>query len=206
MSTQKCFLMLQDNPIIVAVRDPRDLKDALDSQSQIIFLLTGNVFNLKKMVEICLKAGKFVFVHLDLIKGYSQDNYFIKYLKDEIKPTGIISTKNNIISRAKHENLITVQRLFLLDSSAMNVSIESARRIKPDAIELLPGLVPKLIKLVQSKIDIPIISGGFIESPEEVRSCLLAGALSASTSHKPLWRMAKLIHDEQQELVINKDY
>lgn len=112
MSTQKCFLMLKENPIIIAVRDPRDLADAIRTKSQIIFLLTGNVFNLKKMVEICLKADKYVFTHLDLVKGYSQDNYFIKYLKNDIKPTGIISTKNSVISRAKHENLLTVQRLF----------------------------------------------------------------------------------------------
>lgn len=200
MSTQKCFLMLKENPIIIAVRDPRDLADAIRTKSQIIFLLTGNVFNLKKMVEICLKADKYVFTHLDLVKGYSQDNYFIKYLKNDIKPTGIISTKNSVISRAKHENLLTVQRLFLLDSSAMDVSIESARRIKPDAIEILPGLVPKLITNVKSKVNIPIITGGFIETPEEVRSCLLAGALSSSTSHKPLWNKVELIRNEQQLL------
>lgn len=200
MSTQKCFLMLKENPIIIAVRDPRDLADAIRTQSQIIFLLTGNVFNLKKMVEICLKAGKYVFTHLDLVKGYSQDNYFIKYLKDEIKPTGIISTKNNVISRAKQENLLTVQRLFLLDSSAMDVSIESARRIKPDAIEILPGLVPKLIKNVKSKINTPIITGGFIETPDEVCSCLLAGALSSSTSYKPLWNKVELVRRKQQLL------
>ncbi len=200
MSTQKCFLMLKENPIIIAVRDPRDLADAIRTQSQIIFLLTGNVFNLKKMVEICLKAGKYVFTHLDLVKGYSQDNYFIKYLKDEIKPTGIISTKNNVISRAKQENLLTVQRLFLLDSSAMDVSIESARRIKPDAIEILPGLVPKLIKNVKSKINTPIITGGFIETPDEVCSCLLAGALSSSTSYKPLWNKVELVRRKQQSL------
>lgn len=204
MSTQKCFLMLQKNPIIVAVRDPRDLSDAIRTQSEIIFLLTGNVFNLKKMVDICLKAGKYVFTHLDLVKGYSQDHYFIKYLKEEIKPTGIISTKNNVISRAKHENLLTVQRLFLLDSSAMDVSIESARRIKPDAIEILPGLVPKLISNVKNKVNIPIITGGFIESPDEVRRCLSAGALSSSTSHKPLWEKVELIRAEQQLLLANK--
>jgi len=201
MSTRKCLLMFQDNPIIVAVRNPKDIYDAIQSESQIIFLLTGNVFNLKKMVELCNKSGKYVFTHLDLIKGYSQDNYFIKYLKDEINPTGVITTKNNIITRAKQENLLTIQRLFLLDSSAMDISINSARKIKPDAIEILPGLVPKLIKNVKKEINIPIVTGGFIETVEEVRSCLAAGAISVSTSHKPLWDSIPLIKREQQALL-----
>jgi len=201
MSTRKCLLMFQDNPIIVAVRNPKDIYDAIQSESQIIFLLTGNVFNLKKMVELCNKSGKYVFTHLDLIKGYSQDNYFIKYLKDEINPTGVITTKNNIITRAKQENLLTIQRLFLLDSSAMDISINSARKIKPDAIEILPGLVPKLIKNVKKEINIPIVTGGFIETVEEVRSCLAAGAISVSTSHKPLWDSIPLIKREQQSLL-----
>ena len=200
MSTRKCLLMFQDNPIIVAVCNPKDIYDAIHSKSQIIFLLTGNVYNLKKMVELCTKADKHVFTHLDLIKGYSQDNYFIKYLKDEIKPTGIITTKNNIITRAKQEGLMTVQRLFLLDSSAMDISINSAKKIKPDAIEILPGLVPKLIAAVKKEVDIPIVTGGFIETEEEVRSCLAAGALSASTSHKPLWEKIELIRNEQRLL------
>ncbi|MBK5245173.1 MAG: glycerol-3-phosphate responsive antiterminator [Eubacteriaceae bacterium] len=201
MSTRKCLLMFQDNPIIVAVRNPKDIYDAINSESHIIFLLTGNVFNLKKMVELCSNAGKYVFTHLDLIKGYSQDNYFIKYLRDEINPTGIITTKNNIITRAKQENLLTIQRLFLLDSSAMDISITSAKKIKPDAVEILPGLVPKLIKSVKSQINIPIVTGGFIETVEEVRSCLTAGALSVSTSHKPLWDKIPLIRSEQKSLL-----
>lgn len=60
--------MFQNNPIIVAVRNPKDIYDAIHSKSQIIFLLTGNVYNLKKMVELCIKADKYVFTHLDLIK------------------------------------------------------------------------------------------------------------------------------------------
>ena len=90
--------------------------------------------------------------------------------------------------------------LFLLDSSAMDISINSAKKIKPDAIEILPGLVPKLIAAVKKEVDIPIVTGGFIETEEEVRSCLAAGALSASTSHKPLWEKIELIRDEQRLL------
>ncbi len=179
--------MFQENPIIAAVRNPRDIYDAVASPCQIIFLLTGNIYNLKQMVDYINASGKHAFVHLDLVKGYAQDHYFIKYLKEEIKPTGVISTRNSLISRAKQEGLMTIQRLFLLDSSAMDVTITSARKIKPDAVEILPGLVPKLIHKVRDELTLPIITGGFIETGEEVRSCIDAGSISSSTSHKPLW-------------------
>ncbi|SDP42095.1 glycerol uptake operon antiterminator [Eubacterium maltosivorans] len=198
MSTRKCFLMFQANPIIAAVRNPKDIHDAIASDTQIIFLLGGNIYNLKKMVEYVNHAGKYAFVHLDLIKGYAQDNYFIKYLKEEITPTGIISTKNSLVTRAKQEGLMTIQRLFLLDSSAMDVSINSAKKIRPDAVEILPGLVPKIIHSVKKELTVPIITGGFIETEEEVRSCIDAGAISASTSYKPLWDAFSSIKSEQK--------
>lgn len=196
MSTRKCFLMFQSNPIIVAVRNPKDIYEAVASDSQIIFLLSGNIYNLKKMVDYVNHAGKYAFVHLDLIKGYAQDNYFIKYLKEEIHPAGIISTRNSLVTRAKQEGLMTVQRLFLLDSSAMDVSISSAKKIKPDAVEILPGLVPKIIQNVKKELTIPIITGGFIETEAEVRSCIEAGAISASTSYKPLWNAFASIKED----------
>jgi len=189
MSKNPYFSIFQENPIVVAVRNPKDIKQAVLSDSNIIFLLCGNIYNLKQMVKYCLDAHKYVFVHLDLLKGYSPDYYFIKYLKDEIRPTGVISTKNNLILKAKQEHLLTIQRLFLLDSAAENTVINSVKKIKPDAVEILPGLVPKIITRVYEEIgtDTPIICGGFIEKEEEVLSSIKAGAISSSTSYKLLW-------------------
>ena len=79
----------------------------------------------------------------------------------------------------------------------MDVSINSAKKIRPDAVEILPGLVPKIIHSVKKELTVPIITGGFIETEEEVRSCIDAGAISASTSYKPLWDAFSSIKNEQ---------
>lgn len=200
MSTRKCFLLFQANPIIAAIRNPKDIYDAVESEAEVIFLLGGNIYNLKKMVDFISQSGKHAFVHLDLLKGYAQDNYFIKYLKEEMNPTGVISTRNSLVAKAKQEGLMTVQRLFLLDSSAMDTTIQSARKIKPDAVEVLPGLVPKIIHRVKDELAIPIITGGFIETEEEVQSCINAGAIAASTSHKPLWNALSHIEKSTEEV------
>ncbi len=103
MSTRKCFLLFQANPVIAAVRNPKDIYEAVESDAKVIFLLGGNIYNLKKMVDYVNHSGKDIFIHLDLLKGYAQDNYFIKYLKEEIGPTGVISTRNSLVARAKQE-------------------------------------------------------------------------------------------------------
>lgn len=187
MATLKCQHLLEANPVIAAIRNPRDIHAAVDSPCQIVFLLTGNIYNLKPMVDLVNAAGKYAFVHLDLLKGYAEDHYFIRYLREKIRPAGVISTRNALITQARKEDLMTIQRLFLLDSSAMDVTLNSARKIKPDAVEILPGLVPKVIERVHKELSLPIITGGFIETEDEVRTCLEAGSLSSSTSHKPLW-------------------
>lgn len=189
MATRKCQHLLENNPIIPAIRNPRDIHDAIASPSQIIFLLTGNIYNLKTMVDYINSAGKYAFVHLDLLKGYAQDHYFVRYLKEKIHPEGVISTRNSLIVHAKKEGLLTIQRLFLLDSSALEVTLTSAKKIKPDAVEILPGIAPKIISRVRAGLtSTPIITGGFVETEEEVKAAINAGSYSSSTSYKPLWQ------------------
>lgn len=195
MPNRKISRLLSDNPIITAVRDPKDIYEAVECDSEVIFLLTGNIYNLKKLVDYVLQADKFCFVHLDLLKGFAQDAYFIRYLKEVIGPTGAISTKNTLVTKAKQEGLMTIQRLFLLDSSAMDVALSAAKKIKPDAVEILPGLVPKIIERVSHELSIPIITGGFVETEEEIHTCLAAGAVAATTSCKTLWHNSTKIKD-----------
>lgn len=189
MSTLKCQHLFENNPVIAGVRSPKQLKEAIDSPTEVIFLLCGSIYNLEMMVNHIKQAGKSAFVHLDLIKGYGQDSYFIKYLADDIHPAGVISTKNSLLQRAKQDGLMTIQRVFMLDSAALEVSLNAVRKVRPDAVEVLPGVVPKLITRVDEALNIPIITGGFIQTAEEVRAGLEAGALSCSTSDPELWSL-----------------
>ncbi len=189
MSNTALESLLKNQPVIAAVRSPKSLREAIDSPCSVIFLLCGSVYNLKSMVTHVARAGKSCFVHLDLLKGYGQDSYFVRYLADEIKPTGVISTKNTLLQRAKQDGLMTVRRAFLLDSSALDVSIAAANKVKPDAVEILPGVSPKLIRLASESMNLPIITGGFISTEEEVMQGIEAGACACSTSVPSLWML-----------------
>lgn len=187
MRNQRCTQLIKDNPVIAAVRSPKQLEAALNSKTNIIFLLGANIYNLDKMVTLVNQHNKSAFVHLDLLKGFAQDQYFIKYLAEEIRPEGIISTKNSMLQRAKQNGLSTIQRIFMLDSSALDVALNSVRKVQPDAVEILPGCAPKLITKIKDSIDVPIITGGFVDTLEDIQLNIKAGALSSSTSNTELW-------------------
>ena len=85
--------------------------------------------------------------------------------------------------------LLTIQRTFLMDSASLSSGIKLMRGNPPDMVELLPGLVPKAIRQVRERLDIPVIAGGMVTEADEVEDALSAGALAVSTSDKILWRM-----------------
>lgn len=93
-------------------------------------------------------AGKYAFVHLDLIKDTRRILFLSNIWRKRSNPTGIISTKNSLVAVLTERSDDDHTAFILLDSSAMDVSINSAK-IRPDAVEILPGLVPKIIHSVK---------------------------------------------------------
>ena len=57
----------------------------------------------------------------------------------------------------------------------------------PDMMEIMPGVVPKIIEKFKASVNIPIIAGGLIETKKEILDALKAGASSISTSNNKLW-------------------
>lgn len=178
---------LEINPIIAAVSSVEDLEEAIKSPCEIIFLLFGDIFNVEYIVEKIKKNNKDIFIHVDLIKGLSNDEVALKYLSDTIKPTGIITTKASLILNAKTMGLKTIQRIFILDSKSLEGGVNSVQMTMPDAVELMPGLIPEITKEVSQSINIPIITGGLIDEKKEVLESLKSGATSISTSSSKMW-------------------
>ncbi|WP_243096870.1 glycerol-3-phosphate responsive antiterminator [Thermohalobacter berrensis] len=181
------YSMVQNNPIIAAVNSLDKLDKAIKSPCEIIFLLTGNIMNLKGIVEKVKNSDMSIYVHLDLMGGLSKDVSAIKYIGSNIKPDGIITTKSNLVKYAKEQGIFTIQRLFILDSLSLETGVESIISTKPDAIEILPGIMPKITSLVHEKTRIPIITGGLIKEKEDVINSLNAGAIGISTSTEKVW-------------------
>ena len=54
-------IILEDNPVIAAVKDEEQLKKASDSNVQIIFVLWGDLLNITKISEEIYSHNKWVY-------------------------------------------------------------------------------------------------------------------------------------------------
>lgn len=178
---------LEAYPIIAAVRDEEGMVGALASPVKVIFLLSGTLSNIRSRINQVKESGKLVFVHLEMMSGLSKDQAAVEFLHMEMKPTGILTTKPNLIQKARSLGLVTIQRLFMLDSLSIQTGIKMVDLNQPDLIEIMPAIIPKVIVRVKKESTIPIIAGGMVETKEEIIGLLKVGATAVSTSKTDLW-------------------
>lgn len=133
--------------------------------------------------------NKKTFVHFDLIDGLSSSRAAVKYISTVVKPTGIISTKPNVLKYAKEFHLATIQRVFLFDTNALEKAVFMANSAKPDALEIMPGILPQILDQLTGEIAFPIIAGGLVKHAEEVHKILASGALAVSTTNSNVWQL-----------------
>ncbi len=177
----------QGQQILPAARTAKELESFLDTDFHYIILLNSHVAQLRSLVRLVKSNGKELLLHADLVQGLRSDEYAAQFLAQDIRPKGLISTRKNVVLTAKKNKLLAVQRLFLLDSIALESSYKLLETTKPDLIEVLPGVMPHIITEVYEKTKIPIIAGGLIRTGNEVSAALKAGAVAVSTSRKELW-------------------
>lgn len=181
------FEKIEVNPIIAAISDHAMIDEAIASPSEIIFLLKGNILNLAEVSKKLKDSGKLVFVHMDLMEGLTKESVALEYVSKTCHLDGIITTRTSLLKKAKELNLFTIQRLFLLDSLSLDRGIHSVKNIRPDAVEILPGIVPKMTRFLVKELNVPIITGGLIKDKEDVIESINAGAVGISTSRKEIW-------------------
>jgi glycerol uptake operon antiterminator len=182
--TKKLLSRLEDCPIIAAVRD-RDCRNISDIPTDVIFDLGANVLTVGKMINEAHAANKTVFVHVDLAEGIGKDRYGVEYLRS-LGADGIISTKTALLRHAKELSMITVKRVFLLDSQGVETAMSEMGDGCVDLVEIMPGVMPKMVKRF-SELGVSVIAGGLIETKAEITAALSNGAVAISTGKKELW-------------------
>lgn len=180
---------LIENPILAAVRNDENLEMVIENKASLVFVLYGSIVNIGDISKKLKDAGKMVFIHIDMIDGLRGDSAGIEFIKRYAEPFGIITTKPSNIKHAKQLGLYTIQRIFIIDSLSLKTGIKSVLETGPDAVELMPGIAPKIIGLMQKEVSIPIIAGGLIDSKKDIMESLSAGALAISTTSMDLWNL-----------------
>lgn len=178
--------MSNNGRVIAAVRTDSEFELALTTGAKLIFDLAPNINNISKRASDAHALGKSYLIHMDLAEGIGKDRYGIEYVK-KCGVVGIISTRVNIIKASRELGLNTVQRFFIVDSHSLDTTVEAIKSSKPDMIEVMPGIAPKIIRDLKDKVNMPIIAGGLIEDVSEVKMAIESGAYAVSTGKTDLW-------------------
>ncbi|WP_108670261.1 glycerol-3-phosphate responsive antiterminator [Peribacillus acanthi] len=169
-------------------RNMKNFERFLESSYENGIFLDTHVSQLRHIQQMAKLHMKKMFFHMDLIHGLKNDEFATEFVCQEIQPEGIISTKGAVIMKAKQKGILSIQRIFLIDSQALEKSLKIIEKTQPDFIEVMPGAMPWIIKEIKRQVEIPIIAGGFIRTEDEVNAAMEAGASAISTSNVQLWK------------------
>ena len=185
----KIHPLLLDSPVIAAVKDDGGLRTALASDCRVIFLLYGSIVNIEDLVQQIHQSGKVCFVHIDLMDGFSNREAAVDGLVRICHPDGVISTRMPQVRRAQQLGLVGILRAFLLDSMSVATLLQQLESSRPDYVEVLPGILPTVIREITAKTTIPLIAGGLIRGKQDVIQALQAGVTAVSSSSPQVWRL-----------------
>ncbi len=187
---QRFYDAVEESPVIGAVKDFEGLEKCCGIEDiRVIFILFGDICNIDDIVKKVRDKGKIAMVHIDLITGLGSKEIAVDFIKKHTEANGIISTKPLLIKRAKELGFFTILRFFIIDSMAFENIGKQCQQVKADFIEVLPGVIPKIIKKICKASNIPVIAGGLVMEKEDVMAALSAGAISVSTTNQDVWLM-----------------
>ena len=180
--------LLERTPVIPAVKDDTALTRAAGCESRVLFLLGGDLLTIPGWIARTHEAGKQAVVHIDLVNGLAPKEVAVDWLLHQ-GADGILSTRPHLIRRGRELGMLTVLRVFAIDSKAVGNLQKETEMVTPDVIEILPGTLPKVIEKLSRRLPIPLIAGGLMAEKEDILAALAAGALCVSSSEDSLWEV-----------------
>ena len=173
--------------VLPAISNHQALKKFLTLNYEYGILMNFQLAQLPELIKILKDNHKKVLIHSELIKGLSSDEFGAIYLIQSLGVDGIISSKPKVIDICKKRNVLGIFRFFIKDSTALEQSLNLARKISPTYIEILPSSCVHIIEHVKKETSAQILMGGLINSKDEINQCITAGAISVTTSNPDLW-------------------
>lgn len=177
------------SPVITAVKDDTGLERAMEKDCAIVFILYGNVCNISSIVKKVKERKKLAIVHVDLIAGLSSKEVAVDYIKENTRADGIISTRPGMVKRAMELGLIGGQRAFLIDSIALENTRKQLAAFQPDFMEIMPGMMPKILKRIRETTSVLLVAGGLLSDKQDIMAAFQAGVDAVSTTKEELWEV-----------------
>lgn len=179
--------LFEISPIITAVKDDAGVDHAVETESPVVFVLYGTICTIADIIQRLKDYGKIAIVHADLIVGLSTKEVVVDFIHQNTRADGIISTKASIVKRAIELGMIAGQRTFLIDSMALETTKKQLAVMRPDFMEIMPGVMPGILRIVRTYTDIPLVAGGLISDKKDIIAAFDAGVDAVSTTREELW-------------------
>jgi glycerol uptake operon antiterminator len=174
--------------IIPSISHTGEFLEAAARGASCVLLSQSDMEELVKVQKVCRRMPHVqLMIHVDILKGLSETAEAVAFLAAYIRPSAIISANPSVIAAAKKHGIPAIQRCFIFDEESLGRSLRMVEHGAPDYIQIMPGLMPEMIRYMIKKTGRPVLTGGLIRTQEEVEAALRAGALAVTTSHKELW-------------------
>lgn len=174
--------MINQN-ILPVISDWKTFEQFLKNSQTWCILMDFHINFMEELLQRLHDSKKRGIVHMDLVKGLSNDSFGVQYMCQKCHADGIISTKPKAIEQAKKQHCISILRIFMIDSRSVEKGGKLAEETKPDYIEVLPAIIPEALALIREYSDIPVIGGGLIRNRQDITRCLQQGMVSVTTSN-----------------------
>jgi glycerol uptake operon antiterminator len=177
--------------IIPVVWDPDANADLL-ARASTVFLQGGSLRDLERVLAL-FGTPKLenmpLFVHVDLVAGLENNEAGIEYLASFNRLTGVVTVHHHLAAAARRAGLLSIVRLFLSDSRAVDRGLSVVNKSHPDAIEILPAVVAVKVAKEFANCRIPRIAGGLCRTEADVAEVLASGCRAVTSTSADLWKL-----------------
>jgi glycerol uptake operon antiterminator len=177
--------------IIPVVGSPGPHRGLL-SRASTVFLQGGALRDLSRVLDEFREpelAAVALFVHIDLLAGLENNDAGLEYLAGFERLTGVVTVHHHLAGPARRLGLLSVVRLFMSDSRAMDRALSIADKSHPDAIEILPAAAAPKVAGDFASCRTPRIAGGLCRTEADVDEVLASGCRAVTSTSPALWRL-----------------
>lgn len=178
---------------IPVLRDHKSVEAFINSPLEWCILVDFHMNFLIDIMKQLHASGKHGIIHLDLTHGLANDEFAVQYLKQQVHCDGIISTKPKAIQMAKKQHVLSILRVFLIDTQSLAKGFHMAETIYPDYVEVLPATTKHAMEKIRVLTKLDIIGGGLITSLEDIIWCHEQGMKHITSSSLDLCLSAQIL-------------
>ena len=178
-------------PVIPVAWDPTKHANLIGRASMVI-MQGGSLADLPRALDRFAEqqlSQVALFAHIDLIAGLENSEAALDYLAQFNRFAGIVTVHHYLAKPARRLGLLSIVRLFLSDSRAIERGVAVAAKSQADAIEILPAVAAVKAASDLNRLALPRIGGGRCRTEADVREALESGCRAVTSTRPELWAL-----------------